>query len=59
MKLCLVVQWNKYFKRVFLSLEKINSFSLDEKIVLFSMRDWKAIIRRREKLKLDAEIYIL
>lgn len=59
MKLCLVVQWNKYFKRVFLSLEKINSFSLDEKIVLFSVRDWKAIIRRREKLKLDAEIYIL
>lgn len=59
MKLCLVVQRNKYFKRVFLSLEKINSFSLDEKIVLFSMRDWKAIIRRREKLKLDAEIYIL
>lgn len=59
MKLCLVVQWNKYFKCVFLSLEKINSFSLDEKIVLFSVRDWKAIIRRREKLKLDAEIYIL
>lgn len=59
MKLCLVVQWNKYFKRVFLSLEKINSFSLNEKIVLFSVRDWKAIIRRREKLKLDAEIYIL
>lgn len=30
-----------------------------KKIVLFSVRDWKAIIRRREKLKLDAEIYIL